>query len=114
MARELRPTFLWYRFVMGTVSVRDLSHDTSGALRRVKAGEVIEITERGKVIGRIVPAVHSDDVRARLIAQRRLKPATGDREELLAAVERRLAQETVDHENSGTAALLAMRDDERY
>lgn len=99
---------------MGSVSIRELSHDTSGALRRVKAGEMIEITERGKVIGRIVPAEPGDDVRARLIAQGRLKPATGGREALLAALERRLAVEKIDHENAGTAALLAMRDDERY
>lgn len=99
---------------MASVSVRELSHETSSALRRVKAGEVIEITERGRVIGRIVPAAPSDDVRAGLIAQGRLKPATGGREALLAALQRRLTVEPVDQDNTGSSALLAMRDDQRY
>lgn len=99
---------------MDAVSIRELSHETSRTLRRVKAGETVEITERGTVIGRIVPATPGDDVRARLIAQGRLKSATGGRDALLASLGRRLAAEPVDDESSGTAALLAMRDDERY
>ncbi|MQA98434.1 MAG: type II toxin-antitoxin system prevent-host-death family antitoxin [Streptosporangiales bacterium] len=98
---------------MGTVSVRELSHDTSGTLRRVKAGETVEITERGKVIGRIVPADPGENLRARLIAQGRLKPATGSREALLAALKRRLATEPIDYSNAVTEDLLAMREEER-
>lgn len=96
------------------VSVRELSHETSRTLRRVKGGETVEITERGKVIARITPAGPADDVRGRLIAQGRLTPATGGREALLASLGRRVATEQVDHEGQGTAALLDMRDDERY
>lgn len=99
---------------MAAISVRELSHETSRTLRRVKAGETIEITERGKVIGRIVPAAPSDDVRARLLAQGRLEPASGRREALLASLERRLAVEPVDSENAGTAALVDIREGERY
>lgn len=99
---------------MAAVSIRELSHETSRTLRRVKAGETIEITERGAVIGRIVPAEPHDGARARLIAQGRLKPATGDRDALLASLNRRLATEPVDDDDAGTAALLAMRNDERY
>jgi antitoxin (DNA-binding transcriptional repressor) of toxin-antitoxin stability system len=83
-------------------------------MRLVKAGETVEITERGKVIGRIVPAEPSDDVRARLLSQGRLTPATGDRKAFLASVSSRFATEPVDRENSATATLLAMRDDETY
>ncbi|WP_211239671.1 type II toxin-antitoxin system Phd/YefM family antitoxin [Jiangella gansuensis] len=101
-------------FVMVAVSIRELSHETSRVLRRVKAGETVEITERGRVIGRIVPARDSDDTRARLTAQGRLEVATGDRRALLATLERRSASEPVDAENAGSAVLRAMRDDERY
>lgn len=98
---------------MGTVSVRELSHDTSGTLRRVKAGETVEITERGKVIGRIVPAGSGEDLRARLIAEGRLTPATGSRRALLAQLKRRLATEPIDQTNAVTEDLLAMREQER-
>lgn len=37
------------------VGVRELKNNLSSYLKRVKAGETLEITERGKVVGRIVP-----------------------------------------------------------
>lgn len=37
------------------VNIRELKAHLSAYLRRVKAGEVVEIAERGKPIGRIVP-----------------------------------------------------------
>ncbi len=37
------------------VNIREFKAHLSGYLRRVKAGEVVEIAERGKPIGRIVP-----------------------------------------------------------
>lgn len=99
---------------MTAVPIRELSHDTSRIMRRVKAGETVEITERGKVIGRIVPAGRGDDVRARLVAQGRLAPATGDRSAFLASLARRFATEPLDRENTATATLLAMREDEKH
>ncbi len=39
-----------------TVGTRDLKNNLSQYLRRVKAGETIIITERGKAIGQIMPA----------------------------------------------------------
>ena len=99
---------------MTVVSIRELSHETSRALRLVKAGETVEITERGKVIGRIVPAGPDDDVRTRLIEEERLIPASGSRESLLATVKRRLTTEPVDDVNTVTESLLSMREDERY
>lgn len=110
----MRPTFSWYIGAMTVVSIRELSHETSHALRLVKAGETVEITERGKVIGRIVPAGPEDDVRARLIEEGQLIPATENPESLLATVRRRLATEPVDHENTLTEGLQTMREDERY
>lgn len=40
---------------MEQVPVRQLNQDTAGVLARVERGEAVEITRRGKVIGRIVP-----------------------------------------------------------
>jgi prevent-host-death family protein len=45
------------------VNVREFKAHLSTYLRRVKAGEVVEIAERGKPIGRIVPVgVSLEDV----------------------------------------------------
>ncbi len=41
---------------MGEVSVRVLNQETSRVLARVKKGEEIDLTERGEVIARIIPA----------------------------------------------------------
>ena len=99
---------------MVSVSIRDLSHQTSQVLRRVKAGETIEVTERGKVIGRIVPAGPGDTLRDRLIAEGRLKPATGDRESFLRDLRRRLKTEPIDQQRRLSDTIRQMRDEERY
>jgi prevent-host-death family protein len=41
---------------MSEVAVRTLNQDTAGVLARVKLGEEIDISERGVVVARIVPA----------------------------------------------------------
>lgn len=38
-----------------TIGIRELKSHLSAYLRRVKAGETVVITERGKPVGRIVP-----------------------------------------------------------
>lgn len=80
----------------------------------VKAGETVDITERGKIISRIVPVDPVHDARARLIAAGRLCPADAGHADLLATVRRRLAAEPVDTESRGTTTLIEMRDGERY
>jgi prevent-host-death family protein len=59
---------------MEHVPVRDLNQDTASVLARVERGEVVEITNRGKPIARIIPAEHSelDD----LISRGRVVPAS--------------------------------------
>ena len=42
-----------------TVSIRELKSRLSHYLQRAKAGEIVEITERGKPVGRIVPVASS-------------------------------------------------------
>ena len=41
---------------MSSVGVRELRQNASAVLRRVKAGEIIEVTERGEPVARLVPA----------------------------------------------------------
>ena len=60
---------------MTRIGIRELRQHASRYLERVKAGEVVEVTERGKLIALLVsptPAVASRD---RLIAAGRLIPA---------------------------------------
>ena len=41
---------------MKSVGIRQLQQHASAVIREVKAGEIIEITERGRPVARIVPA----------------------------------------------------------
>jgi prevent-host-death family protein len=59
---------------MSEVPVRELNQNTAGVLARVKRGERIEITERGVVIARLMPAQHNP--LAEMISTGRLRPAT--------------------------------------
>lgn len=43
-----------------TVGVRDLSHRTSQILGRVKAGERLVITDRGRPVAAVIPLRRSD------------------------------------------------------
>lgn len=58
---------------MSEVPVRELNQNTAGVLARVKRGEHIEITERGTVIARLVPA--QDNPLTEMISSGRLHPA---------------------------------------
>ena len=50
---------------MASVGIRELKHDTSAILRRVRERrEVVDVTHRGRVVARIVP-VEADDTFAR-------------------------------------------------
>lgn len=59
---------------MSEVPVRELNQNTAGVLARVKHGEHLEITERGAIIARLVPA--QDNPLADMISAGRLRPAT--------------------------------------
>lgn len=59
---------------MSEVPVRELNQNTAGVLARVKQGEHLEITERGAIIARLVPA--QDNPLADMISSGRLRPAT--------------------------------------
>jgi prevent-host-death family protein len=59
------------------IGVRELRQHASRYLDRVKAGETVEVTERGRLVALIVPAEPARAARERLIAEGRLIPATG-------------------------------------
>jgi len=50
-----------------SVGIRELKANLSKYLQRVKTGQTLIITERGKPIGRIVPESTSDEERLRIL-----------------------------------------------
>lgn len=99
---------------MTAIPIRELSHHTARTLALVKAGETVDITERGKIIGRIVPVDPTHDVRARMTAEGRIRPSSRGRADLLADLRRRIDQAPADDASRVGAALQELRDDERY
>jgi prevent-host-death family protein len=61
---------------MERIGVRELRQHASRYLDMVKAGETIEVTERGELIALLVPPSKETLARERLIAEGILKPAT--------------------------------------
>ena len=59
---------------MERIPIRTLNQDTAGVLARVEGGETVEITNRGRLVARIVPAGAGeiDD----LVAAGRVVPAS--------------------------------------
>jgi antitoxin (DNA-binding transcriptional repressor) of toxin-antitoxin stability system len=98
---------------MTAIPIRELSHHTARCLALVKAGESVDITERGTVIGRIIPVDPQRDVRVRLLAEGRMRPATRSRAAMIAEVSRRV-KSTPDVDNRVSDALQDMRESERY
>jgi prevent-host-death family protein len=86
------------------VGIRDLKQNASSVMRRVAAGEIIEVTERGKPLGRIVPI--DMDPLAQLIAEGRAVPASLD----LLSIE---VDPAAPEESSPYEALMELRHDER-
>jgi prevent-host-death family protein len=62
---------------MQKVGVRQLRQNASAVLRRVAKGEVVEVTDRGRAVARIVP-MHEASRLEQLMAEGRASEATGD------------------------------------
>jgi prevent-host-death family protein len=90
---------------MREVPVRELNQNTAGVLARVKRGEEIDITERGAIIARLIPA--QPHPLADLIASGALRPATAG-----GPLPRPSGPTRTDHEAG--ELLREMRDEERY
>lgn len=61
---------------MERIGVRELRQNASKYLARVKAGETVEVSQRGELIALMVPASRSESARDRLVAAGRLIPAS--------------------------------------
>ena len=62
---------------MTRVGIRELRQNASAVLRRVEAGEIIEVTDRGRAVARIVP-MHEASRLEQLLAEGRASRTTGD------------------------------------
>jgi len=62
---------------MRRVGVRELRQSASAVLRRVAAGEVVEVTDRGRPVARIVP-LHESSRLEQLVAEGRASGAVAD------------------------------------
>jgi prevent-host-death family protein len=62
---------------MRRVGVRELRQNASAVLRRVAAGEVVEVTDRGRAVARIVPMYEASRLE-QLVAEGRASGVTGD------------------------------------
>lgn len=90
---------------MSEVGIRELNQDTSGVLARVKRGDTVDVTERGTVIARLVPAQPAP--MADLIASGALQPATAT-----GPIPRPAGP--IRTESQAGELLREMRDDERF
>lgn len=62
---------------MERIGVRELRQHASRYLDRVKAGETVEVTERGELVALLVPPTPAANARERLIVAGRLSPGSG-------------------------------------
>jgi len=68
----------YMRYPRGDVGVRELRQNLSVYLRRVKAGETLEVKERGHRVAVLAPAGARSTALDRLIAAGRATAAAGD------------------------------------
>jgi prevent-host-death family protein len=96
---------------METVTVSELNQQTARVLERIKAGETLEISEYGKPVARLVPAVPTTGVPLldQLIAQGRAIPAAAP-----GPIPPTPPRDEQEDGVSLTDALTQMRTDERY
>lgn len=91
---------------METIGLRELNQNPSRAVARVRAGESLLVTDRGRPILRMVPEVESPGVLGRLVAEGRVTaPAETGMPELM--------PDLVPEVDSVTDLLLAEREQER-
>lgn len=92
---------------MATIGVRDLRQNASKYLARVEAGEVLDVTNHGRLVARLVPVPGESQERQKLIAIGVLTPAR--RPHLIASGRPRPLR---DRQRSASDTLAEMRDDQ--
>jgi prevent-host-death family protein len=94
------------------VGIRELRQNLSVYVRRVKAGETLEVTEQNQPVALLAPLPKEPmSARDRLIAEGRLIPGKGDLMEALKNVE---PIKLAPGEKAISEKLIEMRDEERY
>ena len=89
---------------MTRIGVRELRQHASRYLEQVKAGEVVEVTERGKLVALLVSPTPAVAVRDQLIASGRLVPAKS-------AFQLPKRRQIASGETTGTEVLAELRRD---
>jgi len=98
---------MFYTRSMDRVGVRELNQNTSQVIDRVRHGETIEITERGRPVARLVPIDRGTAALDRLVAEgRAMPPAIGGPVPMPPLLG--------DPSVSAANELIAMRDEERW
>ncbi len=95
---------------MVTIGVRELRRDASRWLARVRAGESVVVTDRGRPIAKMVPLQEPQGY-ASLVAEGRIAPGPG--RSLSEVLQHLDADLPPDQGSSVSDALAAMRADER-
>ncbi|KXX58441.1 type II toxin-antitoxin system Phd/YefM family antitoxin [Rhodococcus sp. LB1] len=70
---------------MERIGIRELRQNASRYIDKVKSGAVIEVTERGTAVARLVPLDAGEDIRSAMIARGEIVPAVAQRRPLLVA-----------------------------
>jgi len=92
---------------MQRIGVRELNQQTSRVIERVRRGEIVEITDRGQLVARLVPATSAPESLERLVSEGRAMPPTITGALPMPAVLGDPAVNVAD-------TIAAMRDDERW
>jgi prevent-host-death family protein len=66
-----------YHVVMVQVGIRELRDNVSAVIKRVAAGEPVEVTDHGHPVARIVPLRHRSRY-DQMVAEGRITPAEGN------------------------------------
>ncbi len=96
---------MFYTCHVERVGVRELNQNTSQVVDRVRRGETIEITDRGRPVARLVPVSRGTAALDRLVAEGRAIPPTAAGP---------IPMPPILGDGSASAALIAMRDEERW
>jgi prevent-host-death family protein len=93
---------------MQRMGIRELRANLGGVVRRVQAGETVEVTEHGHPVARIVPLRHRSRY-DQMVAEGRIVPPEGSLADLLDRERRQLQP----GERSLSEILAELRADER-
>ena len=100
---------MFYTGTMHRVGVRDLNQNTSQVIERVKRGETLEVTDRGRPVARLVPVDGGTSLLERLVTEGRAVAPTAPAHEPL-PMPPTVGDPTID----AAAELAAARADERW